>query len=81
VIPAFNGTQQAWVDALPQYDLQVYIDALETAVPYPVSKNTAAWNAIESEILSQVWAGTLTPEDGLAQLADEMQAALDAESE
>lgn len=81
VIPAFNGTQDAWVDALPQYDLQVYIDALATAVPYPVSKNTAAWTAIESEVLSQVWAGTLTPEDGLQQLADEMQAALDAESE
>lgn len=81
VIPAFNGTQDAWVKALPKYDLQVYIDALETAVPYPVSKNTAAWTAIESEVLSQVWAGTLTPEDGLQQLADEMQAALDAESE
>jgi multiple sugar transport system substrate-binding protein len=81
VIPAFNGTQDAWVDALPQYDLQVYIDALATAVPYPVSKNTAAWTALESEVLSQVWAGALTPEDGLQQLADEMQAALDAESE
>jgi multiple sugar transport system substrate-binding protein len=81
VIPAFNGSQQAWVDALPQYDLQVYIDALEAAVPYPVSKNTAAWTALESEILSQVWAGAISPEDGLKQLADEMQAALDAESE
>ncbi|MGI9824737.1 ABC transporter substrate-binding protein [Agromyces sp. Marseille-Q5079] len=81
VIPAFNGTQQAWVDALPQFDLQVYIDALETAVPYPVSKNTAAWTSIESEVLSQVWAGSVTPEDGLAQLAEQMQAALDAESE
>ena len=81
VIPAFNGSQQAWVDALPQYDLQVYIDALESAVPYPVSKNTAAWTALESEILSQVWAGAISPEDGLKQLADEMQAALDAESE
>ena len=81
VIPAFVGSQQAWVDALPQYDLQVYIDALETAVPYPVSKNTAAWTALESEILSQVWAGAISPEDGLKQLADEMQAALDAESE
>lgn len=81
VIPAFNGTQQAWVDALPQYDLQVYIDALDTAVAYPVSKNTSAWTSIESEILSQVWAGTVTPEDGLKQLAEQMQAALDAESE
>lgn len=81
VIPAFDGKQQAWVDALPQYDLQVYIDALETAVAYPVSKNTAAWTSIESEILSQVWAGSISPEDGLQQLATEMQAALDSESE
>lgn len=81
VIPAFNGTQQAWVDSAPQYDLQVYIDALETAVPYPVSKNTSAWTSIESEILSQVWAGSVTPKDGLKQLAEQMQAALDAESE
>lgn len=79
VIPAFNGTQQAWVDALPQYDLQVYIDALDTAVPYPVSKNTSAWTSIESEILSQVWSGAVTPEDGLKDLAEKMQAALDAE--
>ncbi|BDZ54648.1 ABC transporter substrate-binding protein [Agromyces marinus] len=81
VIPAFEGKQQIWVDALPQYDLQVYIDALETAVAYPVSKNTSAWTSLESEILSQVWAGNVSPEDGLAQLAEEMQAALDAESE
>lgn len=81
VIPAFAGTQQDWVDALPQYDLQVYIDALKTAVPYPVSKNTAAWNAIQDEILAQVWAGTVTPKDGLADLAVKMQAALDKESE
>ncbi|MFD5213760.1 ABC transporter substrate-binding protein [Microbacterium sp. NPDC058345] len=81
VIPAFDGAQQAWVDALPQYDLQVYIDALDTAVPYPVSKNTSAWTSIESEELSQVWAGSVSPEDGLKQLAEKMQAALDAEQE
>ncbi len=79
VIPAFDGTQQAWVDALPQYDLQVYIDALKTAVPYPVSKNTSAWTSIESEVLSQVWSGAVSPKDGLKDLADKMQAALDAE--
>ena len=81
VIPAFNGTQQAWVDALPQYDLQVYIDALETAVPYPVSKNTSAWTSIESEVLSQVWSGAVSPKEGLQDLAAQMQTALDAEQE
>ena len=81
VIPAFNGTQQGWVDALPQYDLQVYIDALDTAVPYPVSKNTSAWTSIESEVLSQVWSGAVAPGEGLKNLADQMQTALDAEQE
>lgn len=81
VIPAFDGTQQAWVDALEQYDLQVYIDALDTAVPYPVSKNTSAWTSIESEVLSQVWSGAVTPEEGLKDLAEQMQTALDAEQE
>ncbi|MFJ4223916.1 ABC transporter substrate-binding protein [Microbacterium sp. NPDC089695] len=79
VIPAFDGTQDAWVDALPQYDLQVYIDALDTAVPYPVSTNTSAWTSIESEVLSQVWSGAVTPKAGLKDLAEKMQAALDAE--
>lgn len=79
VIPAFNGKQQVWVDALPQYNLQAYIDALDTAVAYPASKNTAAWTSIESEILSQVWAGNVTAADGLQELASKMQAALDAE--
>lgn len=79
VIPAFNGKQQAWVKSLPQYDLQVYIDAVKTAVPYPVSKNTSAWGSIESEILTKVWAGEVTPEAGLKDLAAKMQASLDAE--
>ncbi|MFT4234680.1 MAG: sugar ABC transporter substrate-binding protein [Microbacterium sp.] len=79
VIPAFNGTQQTWVDALPQYDLQVYIDAVATATPYPVSKNTAAWTSIESESLSQIWVGAVPAEEGLADLAAKMQTALDAE--
>lgn len=81
VIPAFHDTQRAWVDAQPQFDLQVYIDALDTAVPYPVSKNTSAWTSIESEVLSQVWSGAVTPEAGLKDLAAQMQTALDAEQE
>lgn len=79
VIPAFNGLQDTWVKALPQYDLSVYVDAVKTAVPYPVSKKTATWNTLESEVLSQVWSGAVSPKDGLKQLNDEMQAALDKE--
>ena len=79
VIPAYNGTQDAWVKAMPKYDLHFYIDELKDAVPYPVSKNTSTWTQYETDILSQVWAGTLLAEEGMKQLADKMQAALDAE--
>lgn len=79
VIPAFNGTQQAWVDSLPQYNVQIYIDALENAVPYPVSKNTSAWLGVEGEILTQVWAGNVDAAEGLQDLAAQMQELLDEE--
>ena len=79
VIPAVNGTQQTWVEALPQYDLKVYIDALSNAVPYPVSKNTSAWATVEADIITKIWAGEVDPAAGLKDLATQMQALLDAE--
>lgn len=79
VIPAYQGTQQAWIDANPQYNLQVFIDALGNAVPYPVSKNTSAWNKLEGDILTQVWAGKTDAAEGMKDLATKMQAALDEE--
>ncbi|UAJ79210.1 sugar ABC transporter substrate-binding protein [Leifsonia sp. ZF2019] len=79
VIPAYEGTQQAWIDAYPSFRLSVFTDALDTAVPYPASINTAAWTAIQDQTLSQVWALSISPEEGLATLAKKMQAALDKE--
>lgn len=77
VIPAFNGTQQAWVDAMPQYDLQMFLDSVQTSVPYPASRNTGAWQSIQNEILAQVWALAIPPAEGMAQLAQQVQAQLD----
>jgi multiple sugar transport system substrate-binding protein len=55
VIPAFNGTQQAWVQAHPELHLQSFLDELSYAVPYPVSRNTAAWNELETTYLTPAW--------------------------
>lgn len=79
VIPAFNGMSDTWVKSMPEYNLKAYTDALPTAVPYPVSKNTSVWAQEETDILSQVWAGTIPAADGLKELATQMQAALDDE--
>jgi multiple sugar transport system substrate-binding protein len=55
VIPAFNGTQAAFADSYPGVNLQVFLDATAYAKPLPVSKNSAAWNALEAKLLPDVF--------------------------
>lgn len=72
VIPAYEGTQQAWVDAMPEFNLQAFIDQVPDGVVYPVSANTAAWNALEDEMLPDAWNGAKPVSD----VADELAAAM-----
>lgn len=74
-IPAFTGTQDNWVAAHPQYHLQVFLDELAYAVPYPVSKNTAAWEQLEQQYLTPAWDGKAD----VAQAVKDLAAAMDAE--
>jgi multiple sugar transport system substrate-binding protein len=76
VIPAYQGLSDTWVSAVPQFHLQIFIDELQKAVPYPVSKNTAAWSKSELATLDQVWAGKVDLASGAQQIAAEMNAAL-----
>jgi multiple sugar transport system substrate-binding protein len=76
VIPAYNGTQQAWVKAYPQYDLQSFLDELPYAVPYPISKNTAAWNTLEANLLPKAWDLSEPVPTVAGQLATQMNQAL-----
>jgi multiple sugar transport system substrate-binding protein len=79
-IPAFTGTQAAWVEQAPEYNLDVFIEAAEEyAVPYPASKNTSAWNAIEPEYLNSAFSGEASVEEACTSLADEMNDLLAAE--
>ena len=79
VIPAYQGTQEGWVKAYPKLTLQPLLDQVADGVPMPASRNTAAWKQDETDILAQVWAGRLSPEEGGRKLADAMQAKLDQE--
>ncbi|GAA2051432.1 hypothetical protein GCM10009839_67970 [Catenulispora yoronensis] len=76
VIPAYNGLSADWVASAPQYHLQTFIDQLDVAVPYPVSKNTAAWTKPMQDTLDQIWGGKLDVQTGAKQIADQMNAAL-----
>jgi multiple sugar transport system substrate-binding protein len=80
VIPAYQGTQDAWVKSMPQFHLQVFIDALKYTVPYPISKNTAAWQADEKKFLTQAWADTTDIATAARNLATAMNADLAKEA-
>ncbi len=79
VIPAFTGTQDAFVKSLPSADLQVFIDAVAYAQPLPTSKNTAAWNSAETSLLPAAFDGSKPVPSVLKDLAAKMNAALAAE--
>lgn len=76
-LPAYKGTQQPWLDAHPDLDLQVFLDIAEKyPFPFAGSKNTQAWNELENRILGEVWAGKKTAEEGCKELAEKMNALL-----
>ena len=79
VIGSYKGTQQAWVDALPMFHAQVFLDAVDGAVVYPTSKNTDAWASREGELLTPAWTGDQTPAEAAGKLAAAMNDALAAE--
>ena len=76
VIPAYEGTQDAWVKSMPQFNLKAYVDEVENAVPYPASKNTKVWTTLQGDILTKVWNGEVDAATGLKDLATQMNAAL-----
>ncbi|MGG7464794.1 ABC transporter substrate-binding protein [Plantibacter sp. YIM 135347] len=76
IIPAYTGTQQSFVDSYPNMNLQVFLDALDYAKPLPVSKDTAAWNALETELLPDAFSGDKPVKDVAKDLADQMNAVL-----
>lgn len=77
--PAFNDTQQAFVDSVPSFNLQVFLDAADHSFPYPVSKNTSAWSALEAELLPQAFSGERPVAEVAAELASRVNKELASE--
>lgn len=79
VIPAFEGTQQAWVDSMPEFNVQAFLDQVPDSVVYPVSANTSVWNDLETAALTPAWEQSVSVAEAADKLAEEMNAALAAE--
>ncbi|MFD0711511.1 ABC transporter substrate-binding protein [Paenibacillus sp. GCM10027626] len=78
-IPAFKGGESSWLAFYPNMNVKVFIDQLEYASPYPVSKDTSVWTTYEDEILKKVWTGEAKAEDAMKELGSKMNEALAAE--
>ena len=76
VIPAYNGTQTAFAKSMPGVDLQIFLNEVAIAKPLPVSKNTAAWNTFEANLLPQAFSGQVPVAQIGQELATEMNQAL-----
>lgn len=76
VIPAYENTQQAWVDSMPEFNLQAFLDEVPYGVVYPVSANTSVWNQLEDQYLPAVWNGEQTVPEATDALAQAMNDAL-----
>ncbi|MFC6083515.1 ABC transporter substrate-binding protein [Sphaerisporangium aureirubrum] len=73
VLPAYKGTQQPWLDAMPEYNLKVFIDAIDYSVPFPVAGNASEWQGLAAQYLTPAWNG----EKPVEQAAKEYQDAVD----
>lgn len=78
-IPAYEGTQQAWIDQFPEYNVKAFVDMLEYAIPYPTSKNKPKWEEIEKTTLKSLGIEEIESKEAFDYLTTEMDRILGQE--
>ena len=79
VIPAYEGHADAYAKAMPEFDLQVFVDHLKYAQPFPASTDTAAWRDEATKQFAAAWTGKAPVADVSRQVAEAMNTALSKE--
>lgn len=75
-IPAYENTQQPFIDYTTVFDLSKYVDMLDYAVIFPTSKSRPKWDVAENNMMRKILAGEIGVEEGMKELAAEMNAIL-----
>ncbi|OEU86469.1 ABC transporter substrate-binding protein [Streptomyces oceani] len=78
-ISSLAGTQRPWVESMPEFQLQNFIDMLDYAVPYPSSKHTAVWENLQPRLLGGPFTGRGDIAEAARTLARQMDLALEQE--
>jgi multiple sugar transport system substrate-binding protein len=74
VIPAFNGTQNAWIKSMPM-NLKVFMDMTQYALPYPTA-NDAEWETPVTTHITNIWLNKEKPAAGMKAAQTEANAIL-----
>ncbi|MER7243330.1 sugar ABC transporter substrate-binding protein [Kribbella sp. NPDC000426] len=76
VIPAYQGHADAYAKAMPEFHLQVFVDHLKYAEPFPASTDTAAWRDAATKQFADAWTGKASTADVSQRVAETMNEAL-----
>ncbi|MEV0253990.1 sugar ABC transporter substrate-binding protein [Streptomyces sp. NPDC050732] len=78
-ISSYEGTQDAWLKSMPEFDLKHFIEMQKYAVPYPSSENTAVWENLQYPLLGAAFSGKGGIESAARTLGEQMDRALKEE--
>lgn len=78
-ISARTESTALWAEAYPEYNLQVFVDAAETAYAYPASVNTSAWMNVMYDEVYAAFNGDKTAEEACLTIEASMNELLAAE--
>jgi multiple sugar transport system substrate-binding protein len=75
-IPAYNGSQTAWVESWPQLNAQAFVNAASYGYSSQYCTTRNDWVNIESKWMVQVFNLEISPEEGCTSAAQEINAVL-----
>jgi multiple sugar transport system substrate-binding protein len=79
VIPAHKGSEKAWVNSIPQFNLQVFVDMAQYVSTTPASLETAKWRSEATKQFQRAWAGEISVEEAAKLVAAQMNSVLASE--
>lgn len=79
-IPAYNGLEETWVKTFADnsYEINVggLIDAFDYSVKYVNNPSRPAWEPRVEQIMLDIYAGTVTAEEGIQKMQDSVTEAI-----
>ena len=76
---AFMGTSDTWVNCVPEFHLQAYMDMTEDMVIRPYTRNTKVWEDYSQSTMVKAYTGEMSVEDVCKDIAAYMNEQLSEE--